>query len=274
MRNICDNMVIVDGHVHIYDCFDLEELFDAAHNNFNRAFQNCHSSGSFTGVLMLVETNDYHWFQHVRAAAVNDQDNGSTIGSWVIFALPEDCSLLARRVTGESLLIVAGRQIITSEKLELLALGTDSVFNDGKPLTEILEHIRAHDAIPVIPWAVGKWLGKRGKIISDMLENYSGDELFLGDNGGRPIFWHKPAHFQRASKACVSILPGSDPLPFMSESSRIGSFGFMINDSISSDHPAADLKKILRDKSTNIIRYGHLERTSRFIFNQVRLRVA
>jgi hypothetical protein len=188
--------------------------------------------------------------------------------------LPEKCALLAKRDTGEVLYLIAGRQIVTSEGLEVLALATESLFDDGKSLVESLRNIREQDAIPVIPWAFGKWLGRRGKILSDILQAESGKELFLGDNGGRPVFWQHPEHFRQARSSGVCILPGSDPLPFKAEMTRVGSFGFIIKARTSTKYPAADIKKYVRNNPSDIHAYGRLEKPMRFLTNQIRLRMA
>ena len=152
-----------------------------------------------------------------------------------------------------SIYIVAGRQIVTAEGLELLALGTDQLFEDGLPASSALTAVRASGALPVFPWAVGKWLGKRGKILSDLLSRElrsnesatdgSSADLYLGDNSGRPIFWHNPSHFKQARALDMHVLPGTDPLPFADEAKRVGSFGFVVHGSLSDEHPVDDLKR-------------------------------
>ena len=268
-------MVFVDGHVHIYGCFDLAALFDAAYRNFLDAARRHGADTRFNGILMLTETSNDQWFRRlVRHASADSREPDLNTMPWRLHILPEKCSLLAKRETGEALFLIAGSQIITSEGLEVLALATDCQFADGGILEETLRNIRAQDAIPVIPWAAGKWLGRRGKVLSDALTIGSGKELFLGDNGGRPVFWQQPAHFRLARASGLRILPGSDPLPFATEVSRIGSFGFFINASASSSYPAADVKKLLRNNASVVNAYGDLAKPMRFLFNQIRLRMA
>jgi len=268
-------MVFVDGHVHIYDCFEIAGLFDAAHRNFREAARR-HGAGSrFTGVLMLTETSADHWFQRLVAHASNEHSEVPLDTTpWRVHLLPDKGALLATLDTGERLYLIAGRQIITSEGLEVLALASDRLFDDGKPIVEVLAAIRAQGAIPVIPWAVGKWLGNRGKVLSDVLQVESGKDLFLGDNGGRPVFWRYVSHFRQARSSGVCILPGSDPLPFASEISRVGSFGFLLNGVLSNEQPVAGIKELLRNNDAGISSFGGLDTPMRFLFNQARLRMA
>ena len=270
-----NNAIFVDGHVHIYNCFTLPELLDSAHRNFLNLARITGTGPGFTGVLMLAETCTDHWFQQM-AVNSGDESSGSSLNilPWTISLLPDKCSLLATRDAGEKLYLVAGRQIVTSEGLEVLALATDRLFDDGEPIVELLAKIREQGALPVIPWAVGKWLGKRGKLLSDVLDMESGKELFLGDNGGRPLFWGNISHFRQARAMGIPVLPGSDPLPFTSEPNRIGSFGFQLHGVISDEHTAKDIRELIRKNKTDVCTFGDLETPLHFLFNQARLRIS
>ena len=269
-----NNAIFVDGHVHIYNCFTLPELLDSAHRNFLALARITGTGPGFTGILMLAETCSDHWLQQMAVTSANES-SGSSLYTlpWTISLLPDKCSLLATRDTGETLYLVAGRQVVTSEGLEVLALATDKLFDDGEPIVELLAKIRGQGALPVIPWAVGKWLGKRGKLLSDVLDTESGKELYLGDNGGRPLFWKNISHFRQARAMGIPVLPGSDPLPFKSEPNRIGSFGFQLHGVISAEHPAKDIRELIRKNKTDVYTFGDLENPLHFLLNQTRLRM-
>ena len=64
-----EKTVIVDGHVHIYDCFDLAGLFDAAYANFCREFTRQATKGPFVGILLLAEAAKQQYFRNLRAFA-------------------------------------------------------------------------------------------------------------------------------------------------------------------------------------------------------------
>ena len=264
-------VLLVDAHVHIYDCFDICKLFDAAVYNFNKAAKKLGIEEGYTGVLLLAESSHDNWFQRARM-----QEDA---GSWLIEKTQDKVVLHARKLTDkvgnmDGLYIMAGRQIITAEGLELLALVTDSSFDEGLPIASTLSTVRQQDAIPVMPWAVGKWLGKRGKILSRLLEKEKNSDLCLGDNSGRPVFWRNPVHFRQARKNSMYIMPGTDPLPFSSEAGRVGSFGFMMQGQLTKSQPSYYLKKLLRSKDSQLITYGRLESPLRFIINQARLRIS
>ncbi len=264
-------VLLVDAHVHVYPCFDINVLLDAALRNFNRAAKNLGLDDGFIGVLLLAETSRDNWFQQSSMLG--------GLAHWQIEKTSDKTVLQARLLTGNAdnkniIYIMAGRQIITAEGLELLALVTDSTFEDGLPVIAALSAVREQDAIPVMPWAVGKWLGKRGKILSALLKIQAQSDLCLGDNSGRPVFWRNPLHFRQAKTINMHILPGTDPLPFSSEANRVGSFGFMMQGKLSNTQPSIDFKQLLRNKTLPITAYGQLEMPLRFFINQLRLRIS
>lgn len=267
--------LLVDAHVHVYDCFDIDKLLDAALHNFKHAAKKTGLDDGFSGILLLSESSRDNWFLQSSMA--------DSYSRWQIEKTGDKMVLKARLRTDNAqnnnnniniIYIIAGRQIITAEGLELLALITDSTFEDGLPISSLLSIVREQDAVPVLPWAVGKWLGKRGKILSSLLAAEENNDLCLGDNSGRPLFWPNPSHFKQARVLNMPVLPGTDPLPFASEATRVGSFGFSIRGQLSKAQPAADLKRLLRAKETELRVYGQLEKPWRFFVNQIRLRTA
>jgi hypothetical protein len=162
---------------------------------------------------------------------------------------------------------------VTAEDLEILALCTDANFPEGLPLDATLDLVQRAGGMPAIPWGAGKWLGKRGAIVRHSLESQASGKLFLGDNSGRPVFWGTPRHFELAQQRGIRVLPGTDPLPFASEYWRPGSFGFALSETLTPEHPAGDLKRLLVDPSTVLSPYGSLENPYRFVRNQIRMQL-
>ncbi len=260
-------LVLVDAHVHVYDGFDVAAMFDAALAHFG-AEASRRGAEVFQGVLLLAETSRHHWHR-ARLA-----EGPRQFGRWRLAPHPSgDGSLEARGEGDETLLIVAGSQLVTGERLEALALCTDSRFDDGLPIDHALALIRDAGGLPVVPWAVGKWLGARGRVVSRLIEE-GGAPLFLGDNSGRPGVWPTPAQFRAAARAGIPLLPGTDPLPLPGEEHRVGGFGFACAATLSPARPVEDLKRQLAAAGTRLFPYGRLERPLRFIRNQAALRIA
>jgi len=243
-------------------------LLASAVQNFQRAEE--HFSGSVNQssqyVMCLTEIQAVGKFQELKSRS-NAAETGACL--WQIRATREDDSLVAVHPDFGELIIIAGRQIVTSEKLEVLALGTDKPIPDGDSISDIINAVQGLDALAVIPWGFGKWIGRRGAVLDRVLRKSYHQPIFLGDNSGRPKHWRQPPHFLEARKRGMRILPGSDPLPFPSEFKRIGSFGFVMEDSVSSSNASADLKRLLLDEKRAVHTYGQLENPFRFMRNQI-----
>jgi hypothetical protein len=262
--------VLIDTHVHIHGCFPLAGFFDAAHANFERAARiqpgsRKTSHDGFIGVLMLTETARADCFKRLSARA-DGEDSG--LGEWRLRQTEETGSVTAER-HGQCLYIIAGRQIVTAESLEVLALGCEDFVPAGEPVRWVIDRVRSAGAIAVIPWGFGKWWGGRGKVVSGLLKDHERLGFFLGDNGGRTAFLGRPAHFEDARRDGIAILPGTDPLPFPAECGRAGSFGLVMHQPIDPARPAAEIKRLLTSTPLGMKPYGRLETPLRFIHNQI-----
>jgi hypothetical protein len=262
-------MIFVDSHVHIHNCFDLHTFFESALANFKVEAAGCGQEKSFTSILFLTESGSINRFQQLTEYADTGHLISSNGSKKFTFTRTGENSSLALTCDGiQKLFIIAGRQIVTQERMEVLALATDQQFQDGYPIEQVINIVIDEGAMPVIPYGFGKWTGKRGMLLQRLIEKRENSGLFLGDNGGRLKYFPRPSHFKQAEEKGIRILPGSDPLPFPSECRRAGSFGFSLEGSISPEHPAKDLTGILSDPGAVFHPYGHLEDFYRFIINQ------
>jgi len=146
-------LIIIDAHVHIHDCFNLTDFLDSAYENCKAETCRLRKGDQFMGVLLLTETSQDHWFQHlISYADKKDFFSEDHTSKWSFHRTAENNSLLAQSASGGELVLIAGRQIVTKENLEVLALATDSMFNDGVSIRDAIEIVRERGAIPVIPW--------------------------------------------------------------------------------------------------------------------------
>lgn len=264
-------LILADAHVHIYDCFDLDQFLDAAYENFKRSAAQQGHQNKFTAALLLTETSHDHYFNTLQQAA---QGQASPLTQrWQFKQTQEAGALYAYTADQQEMWIIAGRQIITAEDLEVLALASDQTFEDGHPIETVIRDVLAGGGIPVIPWGFGKWLGRRGQIVNRLLDQREFPVLFLGDNSGRPVFWKRPPYFQQAEQQGLLVLPGTDPLPFASEVSRPGQFGFAIPGALNSDTPITSLKQALLAPEAKLKTYGSLENPFRFFRNQLAMQI-
>lgn len=248
------SVALVDSHVHFHPCYDLPAFLNGALRNFRKAGQ------AGTGYLLLTESAGAHWFRRWR-------DGLSAGGGWRFERTLEEESLLAVNGMGERLVLVAGRQIVARERLEVLALGKDLELPDGLPLPEVLERVRESGALPVLPWGFGKWWGRRGAVVAETLGQDG--ELFLGDNGGR--LGVEPALFRQARRLGIRLLPGSDPLPFSRHEGLAGSYGFVLTHAVDLDRPLSPASTLLRRirASGQLRAFGRRAGLPRFLRDQV-----
>jgi len=245
------NLILFDAHVHIHECFEIENVLDSALDNFRKACSKMGKHSHFEGVLLLTETAEMNKYLQLRdyVRASNTKRASEKGSKWNLYFTEESTCLRATRDNKQNIFIIAGRQVITEEHLEVLALATDHNFADGTPLRELIRQISENDGIPVIPWGAGKWWGKRGEFLRRFIIQNKDSTFFLGDNGGR------------------------DPLPLTREVKRPGSFGFMLLNTLNVSKPSFHLRQILRDNNTMLINYGNLQNPIRFFMNQISIRL-
>jgi hypothetical protein len=270
-------MIFIDAHVHIYPCFDLDIFFDAASGNFDSAAQRVQpGQKKYSRILLLAEGAGYEWFAATAAQVQQKQQIITPAGRWVISSSGEadTLSALPKDMGGEKIFLVAGRQIVSAEKIEVLGLFCRANITDGLSLAETLSLIEQKNGVAVIPWGAGKWTGRRGKILQEYLVSNQGTKVFLGDSGGRPRFWPTPKLFDLAQRDRAPLLSGSDPLPLRHDALRVGSYGFCIEATQSAAvEPCRYTKEYLQKGFTSIVPFGRLQKNFSFIVNQVQLRL-
>jgi hypothetical protein len=261
---------LVDAHVHFHSCFDARTFLDGANRNFAAAAAAAGYGDRYAAFLLLTETASAHWFDDLQRVA----ENGTAIApGWRATATGDPRQLALVGPEGATLNVVSGYQIITAEKLEVLALGCRTRIADGNALDNVVSAVRASDALPVVPWGFGKWLGRRGQHVQALIKKTAPDELFLGENSNRITAFGDPPIFREARNAGIRILPGTDPLPFPREAARTGSVGFIVE---SEGDESARLWSAVRrniELQTSIRSYGRLETPWCFARNQIWMQV-
>jgi hypothetical protein len=260
---------VVDAHVHIHPCYQPDELLNNAYTNLSAARNGEAPSESRALFLLMTETADDDYFGALYGLAHGGrQVPRAALQQWIMMPTEEQGSVLA--VSRErKLFLVGGRQVACREGLEVLLLGTTRRLPDGLPIREVLDETASWGVPRVIPWGPGKWLFRRGRLLNELVTEFRGPTLFLGDEGGRPVFWAYPQHFGRAARLGVRDLPGTDPLPFPHDVTKVGRMGFRVRIELDPSRPAASLLGALRQPSTTLERFAVLESPLRFVRNQI-----
>jgi hypothetical protein len=274
-KNIRQNTLFLDTHVHLHSCFAIEQIFSGAANNFATQASRLGQAEPLIACLMLTEMQGEDWIlRHLDLVKNSSSGVLPLKDGWTLSPTAEDDSLMATHMPSQKrLALLAGRQIVTKEQLEVLALLTITAIPDGLPLEETINTVIAEDGIPVLPWGVGKWIGARGRLVAEYLQRDNVPKVFLGDNSGRPLGWRRPSHFKLSEQRGVPVLPGTDPLPLPTEASKVGSFGLQISGTIDVNYPGNTVRKLLHELSLPVETFGQLEKPWRFMQNQVALRV-
>ncbi len=171
--------------------------------------------------------------------------------------------------------VVCGRQLVSAEGLEVLALALDPT----DPLNEEPARERgARDlaraglergAIVVLPWGVGKWIGARGRLVERLVADADlrrHPRFFLGDIAHRIGSWPHPG-----GEEAVRVLPGSDVLPLPGDEARVARYGFSIDVRWDPDRPAAALLEAL-EEGRDVVPVGRREPPWRVVRDQLRYR--
>jgi hypothetical protein len=262
----------VDAHVHLHSCYDPDELLQNAYDNLAAAGYGVAPAERRAYFLLLAECQQDDCFGALRALAdgpaASNGASGLHLRQWAVAATEETISVVARRARQE-LFIVAGRQVACREGLEVLVLGTTHRFEDGRPIREILRESDALGVPRVIPWGPGKWFFRRGRLLNELVAEFRKPTLFLGDEGGRPVFWGYPQHFAHAARLGVRDLPGTDPLPFPHDVGKVGRMGLKVAVDLDLARPGASLLRALTDVAAPLERFATLEPPLRFVRNQI-----
>ena len=264
-----NSLTLVDTHVHLYKSFNLESFLKKVHGNFLNARTGLNDRGTQINTIILTEGGMEPGIKKVFQSFDNS-DQLNTIGKTENYQLvnSDSLSFAVIQIKESFLLILSGRQLISMDNIEVLALGTTTQFNTAKNTEQIIEEVSHDGSLPVLPWGVGKWLGRRGKIVANILQNQNLPRFFIGDSANRPVFWSEPSQFGLARANGIKNLPGSDPLPVKNGYKNAGKAGIVLKDSINLDDPVHSIKNRLLDPSTDIQPYIKRENPISFFRNQ------
>ncbi len=238
---------IVDAHVHLHSGFDVCAFLKAAERNFlvhcgsgSRRGSTGFSSANTLGVLAFTDMAGQDSLERLKSECGAD---------WIVTDTGEaESALLSRRnATGSvSLLIVAGRQVVTAEKIEVLALGTTSHIADGQTVDETIAQVHSYGALPVLTWGFGKWLGATASIISRLAgDTQRHPVLFFADSSVRLAHTPLPAGLKTAKTSGRIVLAGTDPLPLLQEEGKAGRLAFKAEVALSAERPGSQLRDFL-----------------------------
>lgn len=235
--------IAVDGHVHLYPAYSLPAALDALFATLGQYLPPDGDGGVSVGVLA----------DTAAARAYRDrifQPRPKQAGRFILQPTEDPAAMAVRDATRLLGYLVAGRQIVTAERLEVLALTVDLDVPDGRPLEATLAAIRDAGGIAVLSWSPGKWSGRRGSLVRDLVRSPAPAGILLGDTSLRPRGLAEPALIREARARGIRILQGTDPLPFAGDEARLGSWASLLRGPWDPARPAASLRALLASAGT------------------------
>ena len=204
----------LDAHAHVYPCHDLPRLLRSALDHMPR------TAPSDLRVLCLAERADCAFFQALA------QDEVRLPGDrWRIVAFDPAGGVKIRHLPDHrDLWIVAGRQFVSAERIEVCSLCGEVAGVDGRPAHDIVRAILEAGALPALDWAPGKWLFGRGQLVRRLVAEFTPAQLVLVDTSLRCTGWPAPRLYAAARRQGRAVLAGSDPLPFPGEEAVAGAY--------------------------------------------------
>jgi hypothetical protein len=237
--------IVADTHTHIYPCYDVTVAFRNLTQNLGKY------SKSAIKTALLTERSDCHFFSELC------RDKGQLLQSeFDVLITNQNESIIFTKDEKPCLYLFPGRQIVTSERIEILSLISDQELDNGLDANTVIQRIIDAGGVPVISWAPGKWFFKRKKIVEKIINRWSPQQILLGDTSLRPRIWGKPLLMKSAEKTGFKILAGSDPLPFEGEEAQLGLYGSFIHGDIDMRDPAESMRSLLIDPDIGITNFG------------------
>ena len=225
--------ILIDSHVHIYPHYDIETLLSSFE-------QRIVIHNADIGVIMLTERYGVDVFKDILS--LNKAEN----------LVSDESSILLCKSGKPDIIIVSGRQIACAERIEVLALATRNVFNDGRNICDSINEVINAKGIPVLAWGVGKWMFKRKSIVESVLKTFTPNQLLVGDTSLRPIFWRLPRLMSAAMKKRFRVVVGSDPLPSKDDERIVGQYANLVSDA------TIDTSKALTPQIVEILRSSQM----------------
>jgi hypothetical protein len=250
--------LVIDSHVHLYPNFNLETAFTSGLNNLRRW------GGKAPSVyaLLLTERSDCNLFDQLAQK--------QNIGPFKI--VTGAGFLRLQSMNQPELLLLPGRQIVSSEALEVCSLA-NTFFAPDRIYTclELIKQIQAAGGVPALNWAPGKWLFKRSQVVRHLIDTVDPHSALIGDTSMRPVFWPTPTLMAYARKLGWRFVAGSDPLPFSGEENLLGRYACKLETEWDNAKPAESIRSSLLNPAAAITAIGRRSATFEFFGRQIRI---
>lgn len=231
-------MIILDSHVHIYRGFSHPKILKHVRKN---VLSDTRDPAAV--ILALAESAGVDAFAQIMKEAPE---------GFKLTACDDPRMAMVSSPIEPPIYLLRGYQVITAERIEVLALGASARIEDGLSLPATVNSAAQIALAVVLPWSPGKWIGQRGVLVSGYLRNAAAEKIYIGDIALRPRSWPTPAPMLVARSRGIRTLAGSDPLPMHGEESFVGRLNSGFNAEWDASRPFASLERALSSEPKTI----------------------
>lgn len=232
--------VAADGHLHLYPGHDWRLVLQSLTSNLRRAVSQAAGRPPDLFLGFLAESSRCDAWEKLRQQAPGAVPEGVKVRPG-----PGPVCLTIDVAGAGTVWLVAGRQIVTRERLEVLGLALRASIPDGIMAAAAVRRIIDAGGVPVLAWSPGKWLGSRGRHAQRLMDGALGPALRLGDSSLRPAGWPEPRLMRRGRLQGRPVINGSDPLPLAGAEVTAGTYGFMYHGPFDMAHPTMAISALL-----------------------------
>jgi hypothetical protein len=256
---------VVETHSHFHNQVTLELYLDSARLNFLAAIPKTMSS-PLQGILCLADFPGCEGYLRIC------EESSNLSSHWSMMTSSSAYEVSFRHVSGDVLHILAGRQYVSTEGLEVLFFGCSPCL-ERLPLRDMLSFAGDKDRFFILPWGAGKWLAERGRVLDTVLSDHTAfPHLALGDTLFRPQIF-KSRHLEKAHDYGIPVLPGSDPLDSRYYRLASGRCGFSFRSSDCPDSLLSLVRQQIFKQPESLSIFGKRLSCLQFIRDQLFLRL-
>lgn len=245
--------LVIDTHVHFYSCYNLELFISSIFANFDKITSSLNERDVVPAII-LTERSDCSFYQELK----NNKHELLNV------SLCKDFLKAKCIKTNRVFFVFPGRQIITTERLEVLYLGEDLRIKDGEDIDSYVKNLSKKDGLVVLNWSFGKWLGSRGKIIKRLINESNLSKFVVADVSNRPSCSFMPTLLKKAKKMGFSCISGSDSLPLKGQEIFVGNYPILLRN-FEADFSFVTIKEKIKKGQFEIV--GVRRNLFRFVYD-------
>jgi hypothetical protein len=250
--------LIADTHLHLYPGYDTQKALRHLVDNLGEL------SGDAIKIGFLAERRDCNFFAQIAT--------GADLGGFKVQPTSEPDAVSICLDGKPVFYLIAGRQVVTAERIELLSLASRLNIAEGLPADETVRSILNAKGIPVLSWAPGKWFFERGSVVRRLITRFKSVEILFGDTSLRPTLWATPWLMHEAGRRGFKILAGSDPLPFAGDEKYMGTYATIMEGEFDAAKPATSVRNLMLSPGFSPLltglRCGPIETARRLLKNR------